>query len=92
MDELKNNQLQERMKKMEELMKMLNKDQLFEKLKQVEQDNQLMEKDLDRMVEMMKQLERDMRMEDIAKKANQLAKEDREKRFAAVSAQYAGLY
>jgi hypothetical protein len=63
---------------MEELMKMLNKDQLFEKLKQVEQDNQLMEKDLDRMVEMMKQLERDMRMEDIAKKANQLAKEQDE--------------
>lgn len=78
LDELKNNQLQERMKKMEELMKMLNKDQLFEKLKQVEQDNQLMEKDLDRMVEMMKQLERDMRMEDIAKKANQLAKEQDE--------------
>jgi hypothetical protein len=78
LDELKNNQLQERMKKMEELMKMLNKDQLFEKLKQVEQDNQLMEKDLDRMVEMMKQLERDMRMEDIAKKATQLAKEQDE--------------
>jgi hypothetical protein len=78
LDELKNNQLQERMKKMEELMKMLNKDQLFEKLKQVEQDNQLMEKDLDRMVEMMKQLERDMRMEDIAKKATQLSKEQDE--------------
>ncbi|HPI53348.1 MAG TPA: hypothetical protein PLU10_01580, partial [Chitinophagaceae bacterium] len=73
MDELKNNQLNERMKKMEELMKLLNKDKLFEQLKQMEQDNQLMEKDLDRMVEMMKQLERDMRMEDIAKKAENLA-------------------
>lgn len=78
MDELKNNQLAERMKKMEELMKMLNKDQLFDQLKQIEQDNQLMEKDLDRMVEMMKQLERDMRMEDIAKKAEELAKKQDE--------------
>lgn len=78
LDELKNNQLQERMKKMEELMKLLNKDQLFDQLKQIEQDNQLMEKDLDRMVEMMKQLERDMRMEDIAKKATELAKKEDE--------------
>lgn len=78
LDELKNNQLAERMKKMEDLMKMLNKDQLFDQLKQIEQDNQLMEKDLDRVVEMMKQLERDMRMEDIAKKANELAKKQDE--------------
>jgi DNA repair exonuclease SbcCD ATPase subunit len=78
LDELKNNQLAERMKKMEELMKMLNKDQIFDQLKQIEQDNQLMEKDLDRVVEMMKQLERDMRMEDIAKKAEDLAKKQDE--------------
>jgi len=78
LDELKNNQLAERMKKMEELMKMLNKDQLFQQLKQLEQDNDLMEKDLDRVVEMMKQLERDMRMEDIAKKADELAKKQDE--------------
>lgn len=78
MEELKNNQLAERMKKMEELMKMLNKDQLFDQLKQMEQDNELMEKDFDRMVEMMKQLERDMRMEDIAKKAEELAKKQDE--------------
>ena len=32
-------------------MKLLDKDKLFEELKQAEQDNDLMEKDLDRMVE-----------------------------------------
>lgn len=78
LDELKNNQMNERMKKLEELMKMLNKDQMFDKLKQMEQDNELVEKDLDRMLEMMKQLERDMRMEDIAKKAEELAKKQDE--------------
>ena len=78
LDELKNNKLDEQMKKLEELMKLLDKDKLFEQLKQVEQDNDLMEKDLDRMVEMMKQLERDMRMEDIAKKAEELAKKQDE--------------
>ncbi|MBL7766356.1 MAG: DUF4175 family protein [Chitinophagaceae bacterium] len=78
LDELKNKQLEERMKKMEELMKLLNKDKLFEKLKEMEQDNQLMEKDLDRMVELMKQLERDMRLEDLAKKAEDLAKKQEE--------------
>lgn len=78
LDELKNNELNERMKKMEELMKMLNKDKLMEQLKMMEQDNELMEKDLNRVVEMMKQLERDMRMEDIAKKAQELAKKQDE--------------
>jgi hypothetical protein len=78
LDELKNKQLAERMKKMEELMKMLNKDQVFQQLKQIEQDNELMEKDLDRVVEMMKQLERDMRMEDLAKKAEDLARKQDE--------------
>ncbi|MEZ5045598.1 MAG: DUF4175 family protein [Chitinophagaceae bacterium] len=74
LDELKNNELNERMKKMEELMKLLNKDKLFEELKQMEQDNKMVEKDLDRMLELMKQLERDMRLEDLAKKAEELAK------------------
>lgn len=78
LDELKKNEMNDRMKKMEELMQMLNKDKLMEQLKQMEQDNALMEKDLDRVVEMMKQLERDMRMEDIAKKAEELAKKQDE--------------
>ena len=80
LDELKNERLNERMKKMEELMKMLNKDQVFEQLKQVEEDNALMEKDMDRLVEMMKQLERDMRLEEGAKKAKELAKKQEELR------------
>jgi hypothetical protein len=80
LDELKNERLNERMKKMEELMKMLNKDQVFDQLKQVEEDNALMEKDMDRLVEMMKQLERDMRLEEGAKKAKELAKKQEELR------------
>ncbi len=73
LEELKDNKLAERMKKIEELMKMLNKDKLFEELQKTEDENLQMEKDLDRMLELMKQLERDMRMEDLAQKAQKLA-------------------
>lgn len=75
LEELKDNKLAERMKKIEELMKMLNKDKLFEQLEKTQDENLQMEKDLDRMLELMKQLERDMRMEDLAKKAQELADE-----------------
>ncbi len=73
LEDLKDNKLAERMKKIEELMKLLNKDQLFNELQQTQNENLQMEKDLDRMLELMKQLERDMRMEDLAKKAQDLA-------------------
>ena len=75
LEDLKDNKLAERMKKIEELMKMLNKDKLFEQLEQTQDENMKMEKDLDRMLELMKQLERDMRMEDLANKAQKLADE-----------------
>ncbi len=75
LEELKDNKLAERMKKIEELMKMLNKDKLFDELQKTKDENLQMEKDLDRMLELMKQLERDMRMEDLAQKAQKLADE-----------------
>ncbi len=78
LEDLKDNKLAEKMKKIEELMKMLNKDKLFEELQKTQEENMQMEKDLDRMLELMKQLERDMRMEDVANKAKDLAKKEEE--------------
>ncbi|KAK6024183.1 hypothetical protein OSTOST_10011, partial [Ostertagia ostertagi] len=61
------------MKKLEELMKRLNKDNAFQTAQQLEQENKLFNMDLQRMQELMKQLEMQMRMEDLANKLDKLA-------------------
>ncbi len=73
MDNLMNKELAEQMKKLEDLMKQLNKDKAFETMKQLEQDNKLFNMDLQRMQELMKQLEMQMRLEDMANKMDELA-------------------
>ena len=74
MDNLLNKELAEQMKRLQELMKQLNKDQAFQTMKQLEQENKLFNMDLERMQELMKQLEMQMRMEDMANKMDELAK------------------
>lgn len=73
MDNLLNKELKEQMKKLQELMQRLNKDKAFETMKQLEQDNKLFNMDLQRMQELMKKLEMQMRMEDLANKMDKLA-------------------
>lgn len=73
MDNLLNNELKEQMKKLEELMKRLNKDNAFQTAQQLEQENKLFNMDLQRMQELMRQLEMQMRMEDLANKLDKLA-------------------
>jgi hypothetical protein len=73
LDNLLNNELKEQMKKLEELMKRLNKDNAFQTAQQLEQENKLFNMDLQRMQELMKQLEMQMRMEDLANKLDKLA-------------------
>jgi hypothetical protein len=74
MDNLMNKELQEQLKKLQELMQKLNKDQAFQTMKELEQENKLFNMDLQRMQELMKQLEMQMRMEDLANKMDDLAK------------------
>lgn len=73
MDNLLNKELKEQMKKLQELMQRLNKDKAFETMKQLEQENKLFNMDLQRMQELMKKLEMQMRMEDLANKMDKLA-------------------
>lgn len=73
MDNLLDNELKEQMKKLQELMQKLNKENAFEVMKQLEQENKLFNMDLQRMQELMKQLEMQMRMEDLANKMEDLA-------------------
>lgn len=73
MDNLLDNELQEQMKRLEELMKKLNRDNAFQTMQQMEQENKLFNMNLERMQELMKQLEMQMRMEDMANKMEDLA-------------------
>ena len=75
MDNLLNNELKEAMKKLQELMAKLNKDNAFQTMQQLEQENKLFNMDLERVKELMKKLEMQMRMEDLANKMEQLAKD-----------------
>ena len=78
MDNLLNNELKEEMKKLQELMQKLNKDQAVDAMKQMQQDNKLFNMDMQRMEELMKKLEMQMHMEDVANKMDDLAKKQRD--------------
>ncbi len=75
LDQLIDKELQEQMKKLEELMQKLNKDQAFKTMQQLEQENKLFNMDMQRMQELMKQLEMQMRLEDMANKMEKLAED-----------------
>ncbi|MFI5196786.1 MAG: DUF4175 family protein, partial [Chitinophagales bacterium] len=76
LDNLLNNELKEQMKKLQELMQRLNKEQVVETMKQMEQDNKLFKMDMERMKELYRQMEMQMRMEDLANKMDDLAKKE----------------
>lgn len=75
MDNLLDKELQEQMQKLQELMKQMqmNKDDALKNMQQLAQQNKLFNMDLERMQELMKKLETQMRMEDLANKADELA-------------------
>lgn len=73
MDNLLNKELTEQMKRLQELMQKLNKDQAFKTMKQLEQDNKLFNMDMSRLQELIKTLEMQMKLEDMANKMNEMA-------------------
>jgi len=73
MDQLLNKELKEAMEKLQELMAKMNKDQALQTLQQMEQQNKLFSMDLQRLQELMKRLEAQMRLEDLAAKMDDLA-------------------
>lgn len=78
LDNLLNDELKEEMKKLQDLMDKLNKEQAVNAMQQLQQDNKLFKMDMQRMQELMKKLEMQMRMEDMAGKLDDLAKKERE--------------
>lgn len=73
MDRLLNKELAEQMQKLQELMQKLNKDKAVQTLQKLEQDNKLFNMDLQRLQELMKKLEQQLKLEDLAAKMENLA-------------------
>ncbi len=76
MDNLLNNELKEMMKKLEELMAKLNKDQpnqANQTMQEMQEDNKLFDMDMKRMEALIKKLEMKMKMEDMANKLEKMA-------------------
>lgn len=76
LDNLLNKELAEQLKKLQEMMRNLNKDNAFQNLQQMEQQNKLFNMDMERIQELMKKLEMQMKMEDMANKLDDLAKRE----------------
>lgn len=73
LDNLLNKQLAEQLRKLQEMMQQMNKDNAFQQLQQMEQQNKLFNMDMERIQELMKKLEMQMKMEDMANKMDELA-------------------
>ena len=56
----------------------MNKDLLQEKLEEIQMSDEEIEKELDRSLEIFKQLEFELKLEDLTKKLEELAKEQNE--------------
>jgi hypothetical protein len=87
MDELMSEEMKELLKKMEELMKELEKEGALDMMEQMESKDEDLEKELDRMLELFKQLEVEAEMEQaieklekMAEKEEQLSKETEEQK------------
>ncbi|OYU94626.1 MAG: hypothetical protein CFE21_15220 [Bacteroidetes bacterium B1(2017)] len=85
-EELMTDEMKKLLKQMEEMMKQQNKELIKKELDKMELNNKDVEKELDRMLDMYKQLEVEKKMEDakkdlsdLAKKQQELAKETEEK-------------
>lgn len=84
-DEVMNEEMQELMEKIEELMQELDKENALEMMEEFEYSDQELEMELDRMMELFKQLELEMewektieQLEELAEKQEELSEETRE--------------
>ena len=78
MDELVTDEMKEMMKELEELMKKLNKQNIQDKLEDMELSSEELEKELERSLELFKQLEVEQKLQDITEKMEELSKQQEE--------------
>lgn len=78
MEELMDEEMQELMRQIEEMLQELEKDEALEMMEEMEMDDEEMEMELDKMLELFKQLEVEKEMQDQIDKLEELAKEEEE--------------
>lgn len=72
-DNLKDKQLEEQIKKLQELLNQKDQQNQMQQMQQMDQNNKLFQMDMERLQELMKKLEMQMSMENLAKQLDQLA-------------------
>lgn len=75
MDEMVSDEMRELMRQIEELLQELDKDEALKKIEEMEMSDKQLEKQLDRMLELFKQLELEQQMQQAIEKLEELAKE-----------------
>ncbi|MBK6988716.1 MAG: DUF4175 domain-containing protein [Bacteroidetes bacterium] len=78
LDKLKSPELQKLLEQLQQLMQNVNKDQLQEQLSQMKLDNKDLQKELERSIELFKQMEFEQKLQDNIDKLNELAKKQDE--------------
>lgn len=73
-NELLNNEMKDLIKKVEEMMKQQNKNQLKQEMENMQLNNKDVEKELDKMLEMFKELEVEKKIEEATKNLDELSK------------------
>lgn len=76
LDNLLDKQLAAQLEELQKMMQQLNKENAFQQLQQMEQENKLFNMDLERVQELMKQLALQMQLEEMAEKLQQLAERE----------------
>ncbi len=77
-EELFDEEFKEKYNELKELMDKLNKDQMLDKLDEMKLDNEQLEKELDRTLELFKELEFEQKLEEALEKTKQLAEDQKE--------------
>lgn len=75
MNELLSPEMKDKLRQLEEMLKSLDKDKLKEEMEKLQQENKDIEKELDRSLELLKQLEVEQRLKDAIDKLDALQKE-----------------
>lgn len=76
--EILNDEIKKQLQQLEKMMQMQNKDQINKELNKLELNNKDVEKELDRMLELYKQLEVEKKMQDAVKDLSELAQKQKE--------------
>jgi hypothetical protein len=74
-DELFDEEFKEKYEKYKQMLEQLNKEQMLDKVDEMKLDNEQLEKELDRTLELFKELELEKKVEDIKTQAEKLSKE-----------------